>query len=312
MMDRLVLPPHERREAVLGLIRSARQRLALSVFRCDDFEVLDALVAASRRNVQVSILITRRARGWKRRLKELAVLLQSGGVQVQRYSGPVKKYHAKYMVADDEIALIGSLNFTRRCFQNTCDFILISRQNEVVSSLKRLFHSDYHTPYMPLSEISNSLIVGPDHARQRLTTLLDEARQSIQIIDHRVSDPAIIALLEAKARDGVSVEIFGRGNIAPLESHGKMLLVDKAVAVIGSIAFSQPSLDLRREVAVEIRDPELIHELNEFVAGLLVRNSAVQHGVVAFWQTPESSWQVPESEEDDDEEEEDENNDDPV
>jgi phosphatidylserine/phosphatidylglycerophosphate/cardiolipin synthase-like enzyme len=312
MKDRLVLPPPERREAVLALIQSARQRLALSVFRCDDFDVLDALVAAARRSVQVNILITRRARGWKRRLKDLAVLLQSAGVQVQRYSGPVRKYHAKYMIADDEIALIGSLNFTRRCFQNTCDFILISQEHEMVSGLKRLFDSDYHTPFMPAPEISNSLIIGPDHSRQRLTALLEGARQSIQIIDHRVSDPAIIGLLETKAREGVSVEIFGRGNIAPLESHGKMLLVDKAVAVIGSIAFSQPSLDLRREVAVEIRDPELIHELNEFVAGLLVRNSAAQHGVVSFWQTPESSWQMPESSEDDDEEGEDENDDDPV
>ena len=51
--ERLILEPGERREAVLQVIRGARERLVLSVFRCDDFKILDALAGAVRRNVRV-------------------------------------------------------------------------------------------------------------------------------------------------------------------------------------------------------------------------------------------------------------------
>lgn len=302
LVDRLVLAPTARRDAVLHVIRSAQRRLVLSVFRCDDFQVLDELVAAIRRDVQVHVLITRRARGWKRRLKELGALLKSAGAQVHRYSGPVKKYHAKYMVADDGPALVGSLNFTRKCFESTCDFMLISHRADVVSSLKALFDNDCRAPRKALVEISDSLIVGPDRSRERLTRLIGEARQSVRIVDHRVTDPEIIHLLKEKNNEGVSVEVLGRGDIGELESHGKMFVVDNAVAVIGSIALSRPSLDFRREVAVIIREPEIITELNAFFGPLAARSSKNLHDLDHL-----DSWtEWPDDDDDDNGEEDDE------
>ena len=41
-----MLEPAERRAAMLRIIGGARRRLVLSLFRCDDFEVLDALAGA--------------------------------------------------------------------------------------------------------------------------------------------------------------------------------------------------------------------------------------------------------------------------
>src|SRR6266516_488639 len=115
--DRLVLAPAARRDAVLQLLRSARQAITLSIFRCDDFGVLDEVAAAVQRNVSVKILITQRAHGWKNKLKELTLLLQSLGADVRPYANPMMKYHAKYIVVDDALALIASLNFTRKCFE---------------------------------------------------------------------------------------------------------------------------------------------------------------------------------------------------
>lgn len=44
--ERVFVDPEERLEAVVGVIRSARQRLLLSLFRCNYFKVLDELAAA--------------------------------------------------------------------------------------------------------------------------------------------------------------------------------------------------------------------------------------------------------------------------
>lgn len=298
-MDRLVLAPDARRQAILQLMGSAQQRLILSVFRCDDFAILDAVAAAVRRNVAVKVLITRRARGWKQRLKELAALLESTGAQVRRYKGPVMKYHAKYIVADDGPALVSSLNFTRKCFENTCDFLLFSQQEEVVSGLQTLFENDFAAPGSPLPAITDRLIVGPEHARTRFTQLLAQAETSIRIIDHRVTDPLILTLLREKENNGVSVKVVGCGPMGGLVCHGRMILVDSKVAVIGSLHLSPPSLDLRREVAVMIHDPGVIAELQDFFETL----AADETNIVKLSETPT----IPPGYDDDDDDDEDEN-----
>jgi len=81
----LVLSPVARRETILQIMGSARRSLIFSLFRCDDFSVLEAVAAAVRRNVAVKVLITRRARDWRKRLDELSSLLESAGAEVYRY-----------------------------------------------------------------------------------------------------------------------------------------------------------------------------------------------------------------------------------
>ena len=295
-MDQLVLAPAARRDAVLQLMRSAQRRLALSLFRCDDFSILDEVAAAVKRNVAVQVLMTRRARGWKRRLEELGALLRSIGADVQPYRGPVVKYHAKYIVADDGPALVSSLNFTRKCFEHTCDFLVFSDRSEVVSGLKILFENDCRSPSAPLPAMTDRLIVGPENARERFTRLIHGARTSIRIIDHRVTDPAILSLLCQKQNEGVAVQVLGGGPMGGLISHGRMMLIDNAAAAVGSIHLSPQSLDWRREVAIVTEEPEVVAELSEFFENL----AADRLNAVRFWETPVSL--LPDDDEDEDDE----------
>src|SRR5689334_18919736 len=134
-MDQLILTPSLRRQTVLEVLSSARRSVVLSLLRCDDSRVLDEIVATARRGVQVKVLITPRARGWNKRLGTLVTLLRHTGVIVKQYDGPWSKYHAKYIVVDDSIATVGSMNLTRKCFEDTCDFLLMSRNPGLVSGL---------------------------------------------------------------------------------------------------------------------------------------------------------------------------------
>src|SRR6476646_5832422 len=112
--DRLVLSPAERRLAIIEFMRSAERELALSMFRCDDFGIIDEVAAAVNRGVRVRVLITQRARGWREKLKDLTALLRSLGAEIRPYENPVMKYHAKYIIADDAQAIVTSLNFTKK------------------------------------------------------------------------------------------------------------------------------------------------------------------------------------------------------
>jgi cardiolipin synthase len=291
--DRLVLLPGARRAAVLQLIRSAERELLLSMFRCDDLAVVDELAASVKRGVQVRVLITQRARGWKEKLKDLTALLRSFGADVRLYDAPAVKYHAKYIVSDNGPALVASLNFTRKCFEDTCDFMVFSDDSRVISGLKTLFESDCAGPPAAL-QITDRLILSPEHSRPRLTDLLTRATSSIRIIDHRATDPQILTLLAEKQRQGLAIQLLGNGPMGGLIAHGRMILIDEKTAIIGSIHLSPPSLDSRREVAILIEEPGLVAELGDYFRGL----AANSLNVINLWDPP-PLWSQDEDDEED-------------
>ena len=266
VQDHVILSPTERRETVLHVIRRAKRRLRFSLFRCDDHKVLNELAEARERGVHVEALVTPSAKGWGKRLKDLRVLLRDLGAEVHHWEGG-EKYHAKYLVADDSTAVVASLNFTQKCFNDTCDFLLVSHDPKLIGSLRRLFESDRDAAASLPRNLSERLIIGPEHARNRIAGLLEHARRRIRIIDHRMADRAMIELLERKREQGVDVQIIKDREIGGLRSHGRMLIVDDTIAVLGSISLTPPSLDDRREVAVIIRQPEAVQRLLGFFDG---------------------------------------------
>ncbi|HEX7282703.1 MAG TPA: phospholipase D-like domain-containing protein [Vicinamibacterales bacterium] len=261
--DRLVLEPAERKAALLDAIGAARRRLILSLFRCDDFSILDALAAALERGCQVEAILTKRAKGGKKRLKKLWAALEEMGAVVTRYADPVVKYHAKYLVADGSTAIITTLNPTRKCFTRTWDAMLLTSDPSVVKGLQTLFRADSAGKPLPSRRpISRRLIVGPERSRSDIRALIAGATSSIAILDHKLSDPDIVALLRERRDEGVAVSVLGKHPRRGFEPHGKMMIIDERRAVLGSTALSTLSLDFRREVSIVIHDPGLVKQLN--------------------------------------------------
>lgn len=257
---------------MLDTIAGARRRLILSLFRCNDFDVLDALAAALERGVKVEAVMTKRAKGGKKRLRKLWGALEEMGAVVHRYADPVVKYHAKYLVADGRVAVVTTLNPTRKCLTSTWDFLLTTEDRPVVRSLSTLFALDTAgARLLPRHRLSPRLIVGPEGARARMRALLAGARRRIDVLDHKLSDPDLVELLRARREEGLSVRVVGRQPLAPLVPHGKMVIVDEAQAVLGSLALSALSLDLRREVSIVIDSRRVVRDLVAFYDDLALR-----------------------------------------
>ena len=261
--ERLVLDPAERKAALLGVIGAARRRLVLSLFRCDDFSILDALAAALERGCEVEAILTKRAKGGKKRLKKLWGALEEMGAVVTRYADPVVKYHAKYLVADGTTAIITTLNPTRKCFTRTWDAVLVTPDPSVVKGLLTLFRADSAGKPLPRRRpISRRLIVGPERSRSEIRAMIASAKSSIRILDHKLSDPDLVSLLRERRDEGITVTVLGKQPIRGFEPHGKMMIIDEARAVLGSTALSTLSLDFRREVSIVIHNPGLVKQLN--------------------------------------------------
>jgi len=261
--EKLVLDPVERKAALLGVIGDAMRRLILSLFRCDDFSVLDALAAALERGCEVEAVLTKRAKGGKKRLKKLWGALEEMGAVVTRYADPVVKYHAKYLVADDKTAIITTLNPTRKCFTQTWDAVLITPDPSVVKGLLTLYKADAAgVPLLPRRPLGRRLIIGPERSRSEIRALIQSAKHSIRILDHKLSDPDVVALLRERRAQGITVSVLGKHPMGGVLPHGKMMIIDEARAVLGSTALSTLSLDFRREVSVVIHEPALVKQLN--------------------------------------------------
>ncbi len=270
--DRIIITPLERRAAVLRVIGGARRRLGLTIFRCDDADVLAAVAAAVARGVEVDILLTRRARGWKRRLDQLADTLTRVGAQVTRHGARATKHHAKYIVADEGPLLVASFNLTRKCFRDTWDFAVVTHDPAAVRDAWRLFDADLARQPLPAAAGAQSrLIVGPEWAGPRVRALIGGARECIRIIDHKFDDPRVRRLLAAKAREGVRIEHLGQRVLDGRAAHGKLAIVDGRVALIGSLALSATSLSLRRELSLEVHEPAAVARLDGFFTGLAAR-----------------------------------------
>jgi cardiolipin synthase A/B len=261
--ETLVLTPAERKAALLGVIGGARRRLILSLFRCDDFSMLDALAAALERGCEVEAILTKRAKGGKKRLKKLWGALEEMGAVVTRYADPVVKYHAKYLVADESTAIITTLNPTRKCFTRTWDAVLITRDPSVVKGLLTLFKADAAGVPLPARRpVGRRLTIGPERSRADIRALIAGAKHRIRILDHKLSDPDLVALLKERRDEGIAVSVLGKQPMRGIVPHGKMMIIDESRAVLGSTALSTLSLDFRREVSVVIHDAAVVKQLN--------------------------------------------------
>ncbi len=88
-------------------------------------------------------------------------------------------------------------------------------------------------------------------------------------------------------------QIIGDARMDGLVAHGRMAIIDEKTAIIGSIHLSRPSLDLRREVAIVIKEPNVVAELYDYFRHLAIN----EENLMNLWAA------VPESPEDEDDEE---------
>lgn len=266
--DAIAITPAERRAAVIHMIAGARSRLILSLFRCDDFGVLDALVAALTRDVAVDVLMTDRAKGGRKSRDQLSDVLALSGATLHRYGDAVAKYHAKYIAADGRLALVGSANWTRKCLDETCDFVLTTGDRGVVLAIEHLFAAD--CAGRPLADDAghDRLVIAPERARERMATLLESARHSIDIVDPKLTDPEMRSVLADRRDAGVRVTCHGRRLVGDRSAHGKLIVIDGRTAVIGSLSLSAVHLGFRRELAMTTTDRGVLRSLNAFLATL--------------------------------------------
>lgn len=266
--DRVFVEPAAGAAPLVAFIDAARHTLDGEVYLASSKPVLSALEAAADRHVQVRINLEQHPYGTGSAVPALAYTsLAAHGVQVRWTSDVFTYTHAKYLVADDRSAWIGTMNWTTSAFTNNREFGLVDTDATVVRQAEAVFTADWaHSPY---TGAAGALVLSPVNARSTLTSLIGGAHHTLDIYAEEVQDKGIVAALEAAAQRGVHVRVVcaSAHDVATLRRagaqvlikktpyiHAKVIVADAGAAFIGSENISATSLDHNRELGLVLHD----------------------------------------------------------
>ncbi len=271
----LIVQPGDSFFPIVRAIDRADRSINLTVFRMDDPIIQRALLEARQRGVRIRVLISSSARGWAEKNRKLLKDAKETGISTKEPAGDSKRarYHYKVMTIDDKEALVFTFNPTRENLHYTRDFGIEVYNPVVTTEINRLFDADWNDiPFEPSND--SPLLVSPFNSRRKMETLLGNAKDSIQIADAKVEDPAIVRLLVEKAKSGIPVHVLGdeeHGSDLPSEIdfrtvlryklHAKCTIIDGVTAVIGSMNLRTESLDRRRELCITVDDADVVRAL---------------------------------------------------
>jgi len=273
---KLIIQPEAGVVPIIKAIKTARKSIDVLIFRFDRDAVEKALEAAVLRGVIVRALIAHTNRGGAARLRKLEQRLLAAGVQVARSADDQLRYHAKYMIADSTLHLLG-FNLTKLDIDKSRSFAVSTRDQRSVQEALKLFEADLsRQPYTPAR---SNLVVSPENSREMLAAFIKGAKKELAIYDAKVYDPAMVKLLKERAAKGVRVRVLGAikakdggveaRKLATMRLHVRAIVRDGTRAFVGSQSLRKDELENRREV------------------GLIVANPAVARGILKVF---ESDW----------------------
>jgi phosphatidylserine/phosphatidylglycerophosphate/cardiolipin synthase-like enzyme len=188
---------------------------------------------------------------------------------VSRTGDDLTRYHAKYIVADNVLHVFG-FNFTRLDIDKSRSFAISTRDRRAVAEASKLFAADAcRQPYAPGR---SHLVVSPENARSALTTFIKGARKQLYIYDLKLHDPAIVKLLNERARAGVAVRVIGGMKGAGdgvrvckpgMRLHVRAIIRDGLRAFVGSQSLRKEELGSRREVGLLVNNPTVARRLRQ-------------------------------------------------
>ncbi|HTY43484.1 MAG TPA: phospholipase D-like domain-containing protein [Thermoanaerobaculia bacterium] len=285
----LMVLPDDAATPILEAIAKAKKSLRVKMFVFSDPGLIEAVIAAHKRGVKVQVMLNPERRSGEEDNEATRKRLHAAGIEVKDSNPAVDLTHEKSMVVDDQVAFIKSLNWETRNLTETRDYAVVTDHKHEVDEVVACFEADWHRKKFEPGDKAH-MIWCPINGRDRIARFIDEAKHTLFVQNERYQDAVILERLVRAAERGVKVHVMtkpphtlkkeklveGVGGLRILDDvgikihklkglklHGKMLLADGVAAIVGSINLAPGSFDSRRELAIEVRDPEVVDRLHK-------------------------------------------------
>ncbi len=287
----LIVQPDDGRTLVLNALDAAKKSIDLTIYEISDPQIMSALQAAKARGAAVRVIYNWYSFPADMQQREIAPAIQEltkGGIQCKQAPRTFEITHEKAFVIDGVTGIVMSFNLTSEYFGTTRDFGIVTTAGAEVTEISNVFDADWNDK--PVTPVVASLVWSPVNSRTKLTSLINGAKNTLDIYCEEAEDPGTLGAMVAAAKRGVKVRFIaavlsGEGKIngnargitylqsggvnavckSFLYIHAKMVLADcgkpNAQAYIGSENFSCVSLDDNRECGIILSESEILARL---------------------------------------------------
>jgi cardiolipin synthase len=289
MSHSLIVLPDDTAQPILDAVSAAKQSLQIRMFLFTDPGLLNAVIAAKRRGVDVRVMLNPARRGGESENDETKKMLAHVGIEVKDSSPSFDLTHQKSMVIDGSTGFVESFNWETRDLTVTRDYAVVTTHKGEVEEMVACFDADWARKHFNPGDHSQ-LIWCPNNGRERIANFIDSAKHTLWLQNERYQDTVIIERLVRAAARGVNLHVLARPphtlkkdkliegvgglrimqdvgakihTLKVLKLHAKMILADNKRAIVGSINLSPGSFDGRRELAIETDAHHVVKRLNE-------------------------------------------------
>jgi cardiolipin synthase A/B len=287
----LIVLPDDTAKPILNAINSAQKSIWVKMFVFSDPALLQAVAAAKKRGVDVRIMLNPSRRSGKAENQQSRKFLKSHHIEVIDSNPCFGLTHEKSMVVDAKTAFVKSLNWETKNLTETRDYAIVTTHKHEVREIMECFEADWKRKKFESGEDAH-LIWCTGNGRDRIAEFIDDARHSIFLQNERYQDAVIIERLVRAKERGVKIHVMARPphkldkdkltegvgglrimddvgikvhKLKHLKLHAKMLLLDESRVIVGSINLAPGSFDSRRELAIDVHDPEVVKRMTKVV-----------------------------------------------
>lgn len=269
----LAVEPGAKSSPWTDALAGAKKSVHVMLYQMGAGPILDGLVAAAQRGLEVSVILDVSQKPVNDRFRPQ---LEAAGAHVT-WSDPAFSFmHAKVMVADKTVAVVSTGNYSAAQLDAERNYVLTDVDVHDVAALEALFAADLARTAPDLS--CTRLLVSPVNARERLLALIASAKTELLVESMQLADSAVRDAIVARKNAGVAVRIvladpswidanasaaaflarnaIDARRMEKPKVHVKSILVDGKVAYAGSENLSQTSLEKNREVGLLVTEPE--------------------------------------------------------
>jgi cardiolipin synthase A/B len=291
MSRSLVVLPDDSAQPILDAINGATKSLRVKMFVFSDPALLKAVIGAQHRGVKVRVMLNPARRSGEAENEESRKTLSKAGVEVLDSNPAFDLTHEKSMVVDDRTAFVKSLNWETKNLTETRDYAVVTDHGHEVNEIVECFEADWHRKSFDPGEHAH-LIWCCGNGRSKIAEFIDQSKHTLFLQNERYQDSIIIERLVRAKERGVKVHVMARPphtlkqeklvegvgglrimddvgikvhKLKHLKLHAKMLFSDGVRAIVGSINLAPGSFDSRRELAIEVRDDDVIERLHKVV-----------------------------------------------
>lgn len=277
--DQLIIEPDMGRQPLLNAINKAHHSLQLVMYGWTDTTLLDAIIQKKNAGQTINIILEESPYKAANENNKTITVLNTHHIEWRNHIPPFRLIHQKTLLIDGQKAIIMTFNFTHSTFKNERNFALMIDDDKRVQAIKTLFSADWNR--IPYLNTTPNVIVSPDDSRNKLMSLIHQAKLSIQIYAQNINDYKIVGALAKAAKQGIHVQVLTSTHLRQKQSdylarsgvtirysrdliiHAKVLIIDRQKAVLGSINLTRASLDDNRELAVISEDPTVLKQLSD-------------------------------------------------